>query len=68
MIESIINTVFSIPYLLTGVLLAILLDLFVYKTKASSRLTFMEIWGCCMCWPIVLLFFIFLYILPIKKS
>ncbi len=64
MIESILNTVFSIPYLLIGVLFAILLDLFIYRTKASSRLTFMEIWGCCMCWPILLIIVIFVYIYP----
>lgn len=55
MFENIINTVFSIPYLLIGVLLAIMLDLFIYKFKASTRLTFLEIWGCIMFWPIVLI-------------
>lgn len=54
MIECIINTIFSIPYLLIGVLFAVLLDLVIYRTKSSSRLSFMEIWGCCMCWPLVL--------------
>ena len=53
MFENIINTVFSIPYILIGVILAIMLDLFIYKFKASTRLTFLEIWGCVMCWPIV---------------
>lgn len=55
MFENIINTVFSIPYLLIGVIIAIMLDLFIYKFKASTRLTFLEIWGCIMFWPIVLI-------------
>ena len=61
MFENIINTVFSIPYLLIGVLLAIMLDLFIYKFKASTRLTFLEIWGCVIFWPAVLLTVIIAY-------
>jgi hypothetical protein len=55
MLVNIINTIFSIPYLLIGVIIAIMLDLFIYKFKASTRLTFLEIWGCIMFWPIVLI-------------
>lgn len=53
MIVNIINTVFSIPYLLIGIIIAIMLDLFILKSKVTTRLTFLEIWGCIMCWPIV---------------
>jgi len=55
MFENIINTVFSIPYLLIGVIIAVMLDLFIHKFKASTRLTFLEIWGCIICWPIVII-------------
>jgi hypothetical protein len=66
MFENIINTVFSIPYLLIGVLLAIMLDLFIYKFKASTRLTFLEIWGCVMFWPILLIIVIVGYLSTIN--
>ncbi len=66
MFENIINTVFSIPYLLIGVIIAIMLDLFIYKFKASTRLTFLEIWGCVMFWPILLFIFIVGYISTIN--
>lgn len=48
MLENIINTVFSIPYLLLGVLFAVILDLFIYKSKASTRLSLIEIWVLCV--------------------
>lgn len=62
MFENIINAVFSIPYLLIGVIIAVMLDLFIHKFKASTRLTFLEIWGCVMCWPAVLLVVIIAYL------
>ena len=61
MIESILNTVFSIPYLLLGVLFAVILDLFIYKSKASTRLSLIEILGCAMCWPVILIIDIVAY-------
>lgn len=64
MLGSIINTVFSIPYLFIGVILAIMLDLFIHKFKATTRLTFLEIWGCIICWPIVIIVVAFL----VKKN
>lgn len=54
MLEIIINTIFSVPYLVFGVLVAALLDVFIYYTKAVSRFTLIEIWGCTMFWPFVL--------------
>lgn len=54
MIVSIINTVFSIPYLSIGIVLAAILDFICYRTKTTSRLTLLEIWGCTMCWPLVI--------------
>ena len=62
MFESIINTIFSIPYLLIGVILVIMLDLFINKFKVSTRLTFFEIWGCVLFWPAVLLTVIIVYL------
>lgn len=62
MIESLINIIFSIPYLLSGVVIAIALDHFIYKSKATTRLTFLEIWGCVMFWPVLLLFVVMVYI------
>ena len=58
MIEFILNTIFSVEYLVIGVLVAVLLDISIHYTKSSNRLTFIEIWGCIMCWPIVLLIFV----------
>ncbi len=63
MIESVINIIFSGTYLLTGVFFAVIFDLFIYKTKATSRLSLMEIWGCTMCWPLVLLFVVVTYLI-----
>ena len=48
MLESIINTIFSIPYLLTGITLAAILDFISHRTKVTTRLTLLEIWGCIM--------------------
>jgi len=63
MIENIISTVFSVPYLVIGVLLAALLDIAIHYTRATTRFTLLEIWGCVMCWPavLVLLFFAFIF-------
>lgn len=68
MFESIINTVFSIPYLLTGFIIAIILDLIIYRSKTSSRLTLLEIWGCAMCWSLIILMFLVAYTSTIKNS
>ena len=63
MLEIILNTIFSVPYLVVGVLIAALLDIAIHYTKATSRFTLLEIWGCVMCWPavLVLLFFAFIF-------
>jgi hypothetical protein len=58
MVEGIISTVFSLPYLGIGVFVAALLDLSIYYTKSSDRLTMLEIWGCVAFWPIVLIVFL----------
>ena len=58
MVEFIMNTIFSVEYLVIGVLVAVFLDISIHYTKSSDRLTFLEIWGCIMCWPIVLLIFV----------
>ena len=63
MLISILNTNFSVPYLVIGVLIAALLDIAIHYTKATTRFTLLEIWGCVMCWPavLVLLFFGFIF-------
>jgi len=58
MVEGIISTIFSLPYLGIGVFVAALLDLSIYYTKSSDRLTMLEIWGCVAFWPIVLIVFL----------
>ena len=55
MLVSILNTVFSLPYLAIGVTIAAILDIAIHYTKATSRFTLIQIWGCTMCWPLVLL-------------
>ena len=55
MLESILNTVFSLPYLAIGVTIAAILDIVIHYTKVTTRFTLLQIWGCTMCWPIVLL-------------
>jgi hypothetical protein len=55
MFESIINTVFSLPYLAIGVTIAAVLDMAIHYTKVTTRFTLLQIWGCTMCWPMVLL-------------
>ena len=58
MIELILNTVFSVPYLVIGILVAALFDIAIHYTKISTRFTLLEIWGCTMFWPFVILAFI----------
>lgn len=58
MIELILNTVFSVPYLVIGILVAALFDIAIHYTKTSTRFTLLEIWGCTMFWPFVILAFI----------
>ena len=62
MIADILNTIFSLQYLLLGVVVAALLDLSIHYTKSSERLTMLEIWGCIMLWPIILLVFVVSFI------
>jgi hypothetical protein len=57
MLISIINVIFSVPYLLIGVIVAALMDLGIHYTKSSKRFTLLEIWGCTMCWPAILIVF-----------
>ena len=66
MLESIINTIFSIPYLLTGITLAAILDFISHRAKVTTRLTFLEIWGCIMFWPVIIFFVIIAYIITIE--
>ena len=54
MFEVILNTVFSVNYLVVGVFIAAILDIAIHYTKTTTRFTLLEIWGCTMCWPIVL--------------
>lgn len=58
MIADILNMIFSIQYLVLGILVAALLDISIHFTKSSERLTFLEIWGCIVFWPIILTVFV----------
>ena len=60
--DEIINFVFSLPYLMVGVIFAALLDIFIHCKKASKRLTFLEIWGCAVGWPIIVFFVVIAYL------
>jgi hypothetical protein len=62
MLESIINTVFSLPYLAIGVTIAAILDIAIHYTKVTTRFTLLQIWGCTMCWPAVLILLAFAFI------
>ena len=62
MIESILNIVFSIPYLLIGMVIALFLDVLNGRKKATKRLTGLEIWGCIMGWPLLIFTIILAYI------
>ena len=63
MIESILNIVFSIPYLLIGIIIAVFLDVINSRKKATKRLTGLEIWGCIMGWPLLIFTIILAYII-----
>lgn len=62
MIESIINTIFSVEYLVIGIFLAAIFDIGIHYSKVTTRFTFLEIWGCVMFWPIVLVIAIVAFI------
>ena len=62
MVEIILNTIFSLLYLGIGVTIAALIDIVIHYTKVTSRFTLIQIWGCTMFWPIVLLILVFAYI------
>jgi hypothetical protein len=67
MLELILNTIFSVPYLVIGVTVAGLLDIAIHYTKATTRFTLLEIWGCTMFWPITLLAVVFAFIFGQKR-
>lgn len=68
MLVSILNTIFSVPYLVIGFTLAALFDIGIYYTKVTSRFTLLEIWGCVMFWPIVLFIAIVTFIFGQEKE
>lgn len=55
MLHVILHTVFSVEYLLLGITIAAMLDVAIHYTKVTTRFTLLEIWGCIVCWPAVLL-------------
>lgn len=57
MLHIILDFMFSIPYYAIGFLIAAMLDIAIHYTKATSRFTLLEIWGCTMFWPVVVLLF-----------
>jgi len=68
MLESILNTVFSLPYLAIGVTIAAILDIAIHYTKVTTRFTLIQIWGCTMCWPMVLLLLVAAFIFGQEKE
>ena len=46
------------PYFIIGVIITIIIDVTIYFTKSSDRLTFAEIWGSILIWPLVLYVFL----------
>ena len=67
MIVFILNTIFSVDYLVIGVLVAALIDIGIHYTKSSSRFTLLEIWGCTMLWPLIVIIFFFAFIFGQKE-
>ena len=63
MLDTIINTIFSLPYLGIGVTIAAILDIVIHYTKVTSKFTLIQIWGCTMFWPVVLVILGFAYII-----
>ncbi len=61
MLESLLNFMFSIPYYIIGFAVAAILDIAIHYTKATSRFTLLEIWGCAMFWPVVVILFMMGY-------
>jgi len=57
MLDSILDFMFSIPYYGIGFTVAAMLDIAIHYTKATSRFTLLEIWGCTMFWPVVVFLF-----------
>ena len=62
MIADILNMIFSIEYLVLGTLITALLDISIHYTKSSERLTLLEICGCVMFWPFILMVFVISFI------
>jgi hypothetical protein len=62
MLVDILNIIFSGEYLVIGALIAALLDISIHYTKSTTRFTLLEIWGCTLFWPIVLVLVIILCI------
>jgi len=46
------------PYLMIGVVVTLLVDISIHYSKLTSRLTFLEIWGSIIFWPIILYVFL----------
>lgn len=61
MVESILNTVLSLPYLLVGVGITAILDYMIHKSKATTRFTSFEICGGIVGWPLLVCMATMLY-------
>jgi hypothetical protein len=62
MVESILSTVLSIPYIVIGACLVAFIDYKIYKSKVTTRFTTFQILGCIMGWPILVGITAILYI------
>ena len=49
-------------YFLLGTVFTLLMDLSIHYTKSSERLTLLEICGCVMFWPFILMVFVISFI------
>jgi hypothetical protein len=58
MVEFFLNTIFSIPYFIIGVIITAAFDIAIYYTRVSARFTFIELLGCTMFWPLAVLCFL----------
>lgn len=57
LVHYILST-YAVPYLCIGVITAIVIDVTIHYAKSSERLTFLEIWGAIVFWPLVLYAFL----------
>jgi len=68
MIQFILHIIFCTPYLVIGVGIAAIIDISIYYTKVTSRFTLLQIWGCTLFWPIVLVTIVLAFIIGLTDQ